>query len=344
MSRGRDALFGARLRQLRDAAGLTQEELASRSGLSAKNISDLERGVRKHPYPHTVRSLADALKLSEEERAALFAAVPKRGGKARATLAKDSEPTLPVPPTRLVGRARELEEVTVLLRRPELRLLTLTGVGGVGKTRLALEAARSGAGLFSDGVYFVGLASLNEATLVVPTICQTLNLRQIGQRSVNAALREHLRDKELLLVLDNFEHVLEAASEIAELIETCPSLTVLATSRAPLRLRGEQRYPVSPLGRSWSRRTATCVPPLAGRSLQERQKPPRAWGGRCGSSGGFAATNGRVAGGWRCCWTRIFQQTYARSTRRWLASWHTRRATTRRARVTSRRAWSWPGA
>jgi predicted ATPase/DNA-binding XRE family transcriptional regulator len=248
VSRGRDALFGARLRQLRDAAGLTQEELASRSRLSAKNISDLERGVRKHPYPHTVRSLADALKLSEEERAALFAAVPKRGGKARATLAKDSEPTLPVPPTRLVGRARELEEVTVLLRRPELRLLTLTGVGGVGKTRLALEAARSGAGLFSDGVYFVGLASLNEATLVVPTICQTLNLRQIGQRSVNAALREHLRDKELLLVLDNFEHVLEAASEIAELIETCPSLTVLATSRAPLRLRGEQRYPVSPLG------------------------------------------------------------------------------------------------
>src|SRR3712207_2646118 len=153
----------ARLRKLRDAAGLTQEELASGAGLSAKNISDLERGARKHPYPHTVRSLADALKLSEEERAALFAAVPKRGGKARAA---DFEPTLPVPPTPLVGRERELEEVAVLLRRAEVRLLTLTGVGGVGKTRLALEAARNGARLYPDGVTFVGLASLNEAMLV----------------------------------------------------------------------------------------------------------------------------------------------------------------------------------
>jgi transcriptional regulator with XRE-family HTH domain len=230
VSRGRDALFGARLRKLRDAAGLMQEELASRSGLSAKNISDLERGVRKHPYPHTVRSLADALTLSEEERAALFAAVPKRGG---TSAAAPEEPTLPVPPTPLVGRERELEEVTVLLRHPEVRLLTLTGVGGVGKTRLALEAARNGAGDFPDGVNFVGLASLTEVTLVVPTICQTLELRQIGQRSMHAALQEHLRYKELLLVLDNFEHVLEAACEIAVLIELCPSLTVLATSRAP---------------------------------------------------------------------------------------------------------------
>lgn len=245
MSGGRDSSFGARLRKLRDAAGLTQEELASRSGLSAKNISDLERGVRKRPYPHTVRSLADALKLSEEERAALIAAVPKRGG---TPAAAPEEPTLPVPPTLLVGRERELEEVADLLRRPEVRPLTLTGVGGVGKTRLALEAARNGAGDFPDGVNFVGLASLTEVTLVVPTICQTLELRKVGQRSMHAALQEHLREKELLLVLDNFEHVLEAACEIAELIEMCPSLTVLATSRAPLRLRGEQRYPVSPLG------------------------------------------------------------------------------------------------
>ena len=84
MSRGQDAPFGARLRRLREATGLTQEELAGRAGLSAKNISDLERGERKRPYPHTVRSLADALKLPEDERAALFAAVPKRGGRGNA--------------------------------------------------------------------------------------------------------------------------------------------------------------------------------------------------------------------------------------------------------------------
>ena len=275
VGRRRDAPFGARLRSLREAAGLTQEELAEKAGLRAKSISDLERGVRKHPYPHTVRSLADALKLSEGERTALFAAVPKRGSKARTPPANDSGPTLPVPPTPLVGRERELEEVTVLLMRPEVRLLTLTGVGGVGKTRLALEAARDGAELFPDGVIFVGLASLSDVTLVVPTICQTLELRHIGNRSLHTALQDHLRQKRLLLVLDNFEHVLEAAPEIAELIETCPHLTVLATSRAPLRLRGEQGYPVSPLGLPASTRSpaaAEVVGSPSGRLFVERAR------------------------------------------------------------------------
>ena len=275
VGRRRDAPFGARLRSLREAAGLTQEELAEKAGLRAKSISDLERGVRKHPYPHTVRSLADALKLSEGERTALFAAVPKRGSKARTPPANDSGPTLPVPPTPLVGRERELEEVTVLLMRPEVRLLTLTGVGGVGKTRLALEAARDGAELFPDGVIFVGLASLSDVTLVVPTICQTLELRHIGNRSLHTALQDHLRQKKLLLVLDNFEHVLEAAPEIAELIETCPHLTVLATSRAPLRLRGEQGYPVSPLGLPASTRSpaaAEVVGSPSGRLFVERAR------------------------------------------------------------------------
>src|SRR3712207_4816188 len=131
---GEEAPFGDRLRRLREAAGLTQEELAAKAGLTAKAVSALERGERKRPYPHTVRSLADALGLSEEERALLAASVSDRSaGEAHAA----PEPTIPVPHTPLLGREKELEEIMAFLR--EVRLLTLTGTGGVGKTRLAAQ-------------------------------------------------------------------------------------------------------------------------------------------------------------------------------------------------------------
>ena len=247
---GRDAPFGARLRRLREAAGLTQEGLAERAGLTARGISDLERGARKRPYPHTFRSLADALGLAEEERAALLAAVPKRVGGDRSSPETVPGPTLPVPPTPLVGRERELEEIEgLLLGGYEVRLLTLTGIGGVGKTRLATAAARASLseGRFPDGAAFVALAPLRDSALVVPAVARSLGLREEQGQSPREVLHSYLREKRMLLVLDNLEHLLDAATEVVRLIEACPDLVVLVTSRAPLRVRGEQEYPVPPL-------------------------------------------------------------------------------------------------
>jgi predicted ATPase len=154
--------------------------------------------------------------------------------------------TLPVPESALVGRDVELESVSALLRKPAVRLVTLSGLGGTGKTRLALEAAVTLQGEF-DGTFFVDLAPIQDAALVGSTIAQALGVREVPDQPLARTVADRLGDRPTLLVLDNFEQVLDAASLIGELIAAVPALTVLATSRALLRLRGEREYPVPPL-------------------------------------------------------------------------------------------------
>lgn len=231
--------FGARLRRLREASGLSQEELAHRAGLTPNAVGTLERGERRRPYPNTIRALADALELGGDDRAALIASVPARKR-------PSAKLGLPTPPTPLIGRARDVRSVDHWFRSQEARLVTLTGPGGVGKTRLAYEIALQLVEEFSDGVVLVDLAPLDSADLVLPTLGRSLGLRQTAP--VREALRESLSSRRLLLLLDNFEHVLDAARDVAWLLEVCPELAILMTSRAPLRIRGEHEYHVVPLG------------------------------------------------------------------------------------------------
>lgn len=153
---------------------------------------------------------------------------------------------LPAQLTSFVGRESEIAETRTLLGGT--RLLTITGPGGIGKTRLALQVATDASADYPDGAFFVDLAPVSDPALVVPTIAATLGVREEGwERPVAEALTEHLRDRRLLLLLDNFEQVLDAASSVARLLSAAPSVTVLATSRAPLRVRGEQVVPLQPL-------------------------------------------------------------------------------------------------
>ncbi|MDF2758941.1 MAG: adenylate/guanylate cyclase protein, partial [Thermomicrobiales bacterium] len=166
---------------------------------------------------------------------------------------------LPLQPTPFLGREREVEEVVERLGRPDCRLLTLTGPGGTGKTRLALHAAAELLDDFSEGVYFVALAPLADAALVPSAIASALAIREDGERAMTDRLKEVLAGQQLLLVLDNVEHLIEAAPVVSELLGAAPELKVLATSRVPLRLRAEREYPVPPLSLPWR----MPLPPLA---------------------------------------------------------------------------------
>jgi predicted ATPase/class 3 adenylate cyclase/Tfp pilus assembly protein PilF len=154
---------------------------------------------------------------------------------------------LPLQPTPLIGREKEVSEVCDLLGGEATRLLTLTGPGGIGKTRLALQAAADLLDDFPDGTFFSQLATLSEAELLIPAIAETLGMKETAEQPLDESLKDYLSERRLLLVLDNFEQVLEAAPAVTELLAVAPGLKVLATSRTPLRLYGEHMFPVPPL-------------------------------------------------------------------------------------------------
>ena len=168
---------------------------------------------------------------------------------------------LPTPLTPLIAREREAATLVEWICQENERLVTLTGPGGVGKTRLALQVAREVAKEFGDGVYFVGLAAVISPALVLPAIAQTFGMAEPGGDSTTTRLRSFLRTRRLLLVLDNFEHVVDAAPEVAALLSDCHHLSILVTSRALLSIRGERAFAVQsldmpPQGVVWDEPTA----------------------------------------------------------------------------------------
>ena len=154
---------------------------------------------------------------------------------------------LPVQSTALLGRDREVAAVRALLARPDVRLVVLTGPGGIGKTRIGLQVASDAAGQFADGVVLVQLAAVSDATLVASEIAQAVGVREVGGQVLADRLQEHLREKQLLLLLDNCEQVTGAAPTLASLLAGCPGVKVLATSQHVLHISGEHDFPVPAL-------------------------------------------------------------------------------------------------
>jgi predicted ATPase/transcriptional regulator with XRE-family HTH domain len=259
--------FGAWLSQRRRELDLTQGDLARRIGCSQSTIKKIEEGKRR-PSKQIAELLAGHLDIPPSERAAFVLLARAEAGSpaslhdgfgpnvnplARASLDLDflrrvhHPNNLPAPPNSFIGRDREVAAACALLRREGVRLLSMVGPPGIGKTRLSLRVASDVLDRFTDGVFFVALAPVTDPRMVIPAIAQALDVRETARRPLFESLVSFLRPKKLLLVLDNFEQVVPGAPVVGDLLSAAPGLKVLVTSRAVLHLYGEHELRIPPL-------------------------------------------------------------------------------------------------
>lgn len=245
--------FGEWLKRRRKAAGLTQAQLALQISCSTSALKKIEAEER-HPSAPIVERLADIFHIPPKEQTAFLRFARGDSGSVFAETLEDvpwralpqsSRSNIPATTTSLIGREKEIADVHVYLGRADIRLVTLIGPPGIGKTRLGIESARTALSNFPDGVFFVALAPLNDPALLAVTLAQALGY--VGTRNISTAeqLKEGIGNKEILIVLDNCEHLIEdVASLTIFLLSACPRLKILATSRESLRISGEWLYPV----------------------------------------------------------------------------------------------------
>ena len=258
--------FGYWLRRRRKALDLTQARLAQLVGCAVATIKKLEADERR-PSLQMAERLADCLAVPTAERTAFLHAaraevsLHRHGlvppGDVPVYMARDSaavpvpDPSpatnLPAAANRLLGRDEEIAALRTLLARTDVRLVTLTGPGGIGKTRLAIQAAEEFAGALALACWFVDLSPVLEPSRVVPAIAQVLGIQLSAEQAPLDAVKHFLRQRQALLVLDNFEHVIAAAPQVRELLSASPGLKVLVTSRIVLHLASEYEFSVPPL-------------------------------------------------------------------------------------------------
>jgi predicted ATPase/DNA-binding XRE family transcriptional regulator len=259
MKSGAPGPFGAQLKALREAAGYTQEELATIAGVSFHAVSALERGHRRRPHGETLRALSTALDLTGASRDAFV--VSARPPALDSAVEELTGVSLPLALTALLGRDADVATLRQWLADSAARLITLTGPGGVGKTRLALELARAIAAAGTSRTVFVPLAAVDSPAFVTSAIAEALGLSDGSAADLPRRIRVACGDSPTLLVLDNFEQVLDAAPLVAELLATAASLQLLVTSRAPLHVRGEREYVVGPLSMDVDREAMAAADP-----------------------------------------------------------------------------------